>query len=130
MYSFIEELTVAPTKRDNLDQSQYISIKVTIAEMVFPLKVTPQEEETTRRAAKWINDKITQYRDRFQVDDRKMLLAMCALQLATELFEQENSQHLQDQQVTDGVARLYQLLVDGQQETDTSSANVDPHPTS
>lgn len=94
----------------SLAQQETLSIKVTIAEMVFPLKIHPDEEEVTRRAAKWINERIIHYRDQFQIKDKSMLLAMCALQLGTELFSQEATHHMVDQELHEGIARLHHLV--------------------
>lgn len=63
-----------------------ISIKVSIANRIYPLKVKISEEEVVRKAVKLINDKIKDYEDNFSVRDKQDLLAMCAIQLATEVI--------------------------------------------
>lgn len=62
-----------------------LSIKVTIANRVYPLKVSVREEEAIRKAAKLISGKTKEYEEQYAVRDKQDLLAMCALQLATEL---------------------------------------------
>jgi cell division protein ZapA len=49
-----------------------------------------EEEEGVRKATKLINDKIKDYEENFAVRDKQDLLAMCALQLATEMVKSEN----------------------------------------
>jgi hypothetical protein len=40
-----------------------ISIKINIADRVYPLKVNMEEEEIIRRAAKLINDRVKEYQE-------------------------------------------------------------------
>lgn len=63
-----------------------ISIKISLANRVYPLKVQFEEEENVRNAVKLINEKIKDYEDSFAVRDKQDLLAMCAIQLATEIL--------------------------------------------
>ncbi|MFM6977066.1 MAG: cell division protein ZapA, partial [Sphingobacteriaceae bacterium] len=47
-----------------------ISIKINIADRVYPLKINQEEEEVIRRAAKLINDRIKEYQDSYAVRDK------------------------------------------------------------
>lgn len=58
-----------------------LSIKINIANRVYPLTVKSQEEEGIRKTAKMINDKIKLYEQDYAVKDKQDLLAMCALEL-------------------------------------------------
>jgi cell division protein ZapA (FtsZ GTPase activity inhibitor) len=40
-----------------------ISIKITISDRIYPLKVNVEEEEIVRRAAKIINERIKDYQE-------------------------------------------------------------------
>ena len=42
-----------------------ISIKINIADRVYPLKINMEEEEVVRRAAKLINDRIKELQDKY-----------------------------------------------------------------
>lgn len=64
------------------------SIKVNIMNRPYPLLVRPEEEEAVRNAAKLINDRIKQYKDRFSVQDEMDLVIMCCLELATDNLNQ------------------------------------------
>lgn len=66
---------------------QKLSIKVNIANRIYPLKIDRHEEEGVRKAAKLINEKVKQFENDFAVKDKQDLLAMCALQFATEANE-------------------------------------------
>lgn len=62
-----------------------LSIKVTISNRVYPLKIARVEEERVRKAAKLVNDRIKEYEQQFAGSDKFDHVAMCALQMATEL---------------------------------------------
>jgi cell division protein ZapA len=61
-----------------------ISIKVNIGTRTYPLSVKPEEEEVIRLAAKNINDSIKNLQENYAVKDVQDLLAMTALQMATQ----------------------------------------------
>lgn len=61
-----------------------ISIKVNIGTRTYPLSVKPEEEEVIRMAAKNINESIKNLQENYAVKDVQDLLAMTALQLATQ----------------------------------------------
>ena len=61
-----------------------LSIKVNIANRIYPLKINRDEEESIRLAAKTINDILKDYEENYAVRDKQDLLAMCALKFATE----------------------------------------------
>ena len=64
------------------------SIKVNIMNRPYPLLVNADEEENVRNAAKLINDRIKQFKDRFSVQDDLDLVIMCCLELATDNINQ------------------------------------------
>jgi cell division protein ZapA (FtsZ GTPase activity inhibitor) len=87
-----------------------ISIKINIADRVYPLKVSMDEEEVIRRAAKLINDRIKDYQENYEVRDKQDLLAMSVLHYATAALTAEKKQVDGDTQVADKVYQLDQLL--------------------
>ena len=60
-----------------------LSIKINIANRVYPLTIKREEEERIRRTAKMINDRIKQYENDYAVKDKQDLLAMCALEFGS-----------------------------------------------
>lgn len=66
-----------------------LSIKVNIANRIYPLKINREEEESIRLAAKSINDILKDYEENYAVRDKQDLLAMCALKFATEAVKGE-----------------------------------------
>ena len=60
-----------------------LSIKLNIANRVYPLTIKREEEEAIRKTARMINDKIKEYESDYAVKDKQDLLAMCALEYGT-----------------------------------------------
>ena len=83
-----------------------ISIKVSIGTRTYPLSVNPEEEELIRAAAKNVNENIKTLQENYAVKDIQDLLAMTALQMATQLLNRK-----QDIPVNDGrLAEIEQML--------------------
>jgi cell division protein ZapA (FtsZ GTPase activity inhibitor) len=89
-----------------------ISIKINIADRVYPLKVNTEEEEIIRRAAKLINDRIKDYQENYAVKDKQDLLSMCVLHYATTSLKAEKQVLVEDTEVTEKVYQLDQMLSD------------------
>lgn len=89
-----------------------ISIKINIADRVYPLKVNMEEEELIRRAAKLINDRIKEYQESYAVRDKQDLLSMCVLHYATTTLKAEKKVMHEDTDVAEKVYQLDQLLTD------------------
>jgi len=87
-----------------------ISIKINIADRVYPLKVNIEEEEIIRRAAKLINDRIKEYQENYAVRDKQDLLSMCVLHYATSALKVEQRSSSEDTEVSERVYQLDGLL--------------------
>ncbi len=87
-----------------------ISIKINIADRVYPLKINTEEEEIIRKAAKLINDRIKDYQENYAVRDKQDLLSMCVLHYATATLKAEKKMVDEDTGVADKVYQLDQLL--------------------
>ncbi|HKL91892.1 MAG: cell division protein ZapA [Bacteroidales bacterium] len=70
------------------------TINLLIADKYYPLKIKRSEEELVRKAARLINDRIAQYRNRFNMEtsglETKDLLAMAACQIALMALKAED----------------------------------------
>lgn len=62
---------------------QTLKIKVNIAQRVYPLTIRRNEEERIRKAVAAINEAVRRFEERYAVQDKQDVLAMCALQFAT-----------------------------------------------
>ncbi|OBX21101.1 MULTISPECIES: cell division protein ZapA [Bizionia] len=65
--------------------SEKLKIKLSIANRVYPLTITPSQEEGLRKAAKNIEAMIKQFEQSYSVQDKQDVLAMCALQFASQV---------------------------------------------
>lgn len=79
-----------------------LSIKVSIAGRTYPLTIKRSEEEVIRKAAKKVDDAVNVFRDNYAVKDKQDLLAMAALQMATQALkgapEEDQSEILKELQ--------------------------------
>ena len=73
---------------------EQLSIKVQVAERFYPLKIKRQDEEKIRKAAKLINDRVLQYKQRYTDKDAQDFMAMAALQFVINLLDCEQQQNV------------------------------------
>jgi hypothetical protein len=69
-----------------------LTIRVNIVDRYYPLKIDRKDEEKIRKAAKKINDTVTQYQKLYESKDGQDFLAMVAIQFVTRLVEAEEHQ--------------------------------------
>ena len=74
--------------------NEMLSIKVQVAERFYPLKIKRQDEEKIRKAARLINDKVLQYKQRYTDKDTQDFMAMAALQFVINLLDCEQQQNV------------------------------------
>jgi cell division protein ZapA (FtsZ GTPase activity inhibitor) len=107
VYCVAEEVT--QVKQAHMGE---ISIKINIADRVYPLKVDMEEEEIIRRAAKLINDRIKEFQENYAVRDKQDLLSMCVLHYATSTLKAEQKVMQEDTTVAEKVHQLDEILTD------------------
>jgi cell division protein ZapA len=83
-----------------------LKIKISIADRVYPLTVDASQEEGLRSASKKIDSMIKQFEENYAVRDKQDVLAMCALQFASQV-EQSNIKSDVDQ--TEALEKLIKL---------------------
>jgi cell division protein ZapA len=83
-----------------------LKIKISIADRVYPLTVELMQEEGLRSASKKIDVMIKQFEENYAVRDKQDVLAMCALQFASQV-ENKNVDNAIDG--SDTMARLTKL---------------------
>lgn len=64
--------------------SDKLNIKISIADRVYPLTIEHSQEEGLRSASKKIDVMIKQFEQSYAVRDKQDVLAMCALQFASQ----------------------------------------------
>lgn len=87
-----------------------ISIKINIADRLYPLTIDMEEEEAIRKAAKLINDRLKEYQESYSVRDKQDLLSMAVLHYATTAYKAEQRLQSEDTSVGKKIAELDELL--------------------
>jgi cell division protein ZapA (FtsZ GTPase activity inhibitor) len=83
-----------------------ITIKVSISNRVYPLKIKFSEEENVRKAAALINDKIKEFEENYAVRDKQDLLAMSCLQFATSVVNNEGKKNIESEGVEEKLKEI------------------------
>ncbi|PIE86039.1 MAG: cell division protein ZapA [Bacteroidia bacterium] len=78
-----------------MDRDGKLSINVKIYDRFYPLKIEIADEEKIRKAAKIINEKVVQYKQRYTSKDIQDFLSMVALQFVTKVIECEEKQDVE-----------------------------------
>ncbi|WP_264559334.1 cell division protein ZapA [Flavobacterium sp. N2270] len=68
---------------------EQLKIKLSIADRVYPLTIDSAQEEGLRSASKKIDDMIKQFEQSYAVRDKQDVLAMCALQFASQVEQKQ-----------------------------------------
>ena len=89
-----------------------LSIKLTIANRVYPLSIKWNDEENVRKATKLIENSIKEYEENYSVRDKQDLLAMCALQFANQVVSDEGKFVSEDSSIEDKLVEIDQELGD------------------
>jgi cell division protein ZapA (FtsZ GTPase activity inhibitor) len=92
--------------------SELNSVKVSIGNRTYPLRVSKEEEEKVQQAAQAINKRLKEFEDSYAVKDKQDLLAMCALQFATEAMANQKQDKKAGQNETAGQVDYLNLLID------------------
>jgi len=87
-----------------------LKIKISIADRVYPLTISPSQEEGLRLAAKRIEVMIKKFEQSYAVRDKQDVLAMCALQFAAQVEQKEIDKSSDTHQTESRLAALNRLL--------------------
>ena len=90
--------------------SEKLKIKLSIANRVYPLTIEAQQEEGLRKAAKNIDAMIKQFEQSYSVRDKQDVLAMCALQFASQLEQKSIDKEHVDERLEEKLVALNDLL--------------------
>lgn len=87
-----------------------LKIKISIADRVYPLTVEPVQEEGLRSASKKIDVMIKQFEESYAVRDKQDVLAMCALQFASQVEQKQIDNAIDGEETIERIKRLNSLL--------------------
>ncbi len=90
-----------------------LKIKLSIADRVYPLTISPSQEEGLRLATKKIEEMIKKFEQSYAVRDKQDVLAMCALQFAAQV-EQKQIDKSSDTQETEAKLKALDRLLQEQ----------------
>jgi len=85
-------------------------IKLSIADRVYPLTIDPAQEEGLRKATKEIEVMVKQFEQSYAVRDKQDVLAMCALQFASQVTQKTIDEDSVSEETSARLQRLTQLL--------------------
>jgi len=89
-----------------------LKIKISIADRVYPLTVDFSQEEGLRSASKKIDAMIKQFEENYAVRDKQDVLAMCALQFASQVEQKQIDNVINGNETIDRLNKLNSLLDD------------------
>ncbi|AXB55178.1 MULTISPECIES: cell division protein ZapA [Flavobacterium] len=87
-----------------------LKIKISIADRVYPLTVEPAQEEGLRSASKKIDAMIKQFEENYAVRDKQDVLAMCALQFASQVEQKQIDNAIDGEETIERIKKLNLLL--------------------
>lgn len=92
------------------EKNETVNMNVTIAERSYPLKVLKSEEEKISKAAKLVNERISEYRQTFKGNDKQDYLAMCLLNFAVENLNTQSESQQSYRSIENKISELEQIL--------------------
>ena len=92
--------------------NEKLKIKLSIADRVYPLTIDPEQEEGLRSATKTIDKLIKQFEKSYAVRDKQDVLAMCALQFASQVEQKSIDKESDNTLVKERLTILNSLLED------------------
>jgi cell division protein ZapA len=89
-----------------------LKIKLSIADRVYPLTVDLSQEEGLRSASKKIDAMIKQFEENYAVRDKQDVLAMCALQFASQVEQKQVDNSIDGTATLERLKKINDLLFD------------------
>nr|WP_315152929.1 cell division protein ZapA [uncultured Flavobacterium sp.] len=87
-----------------------LKIKISIADRVYPLTVDASQEEGLRSASKKIDIMIKQFEENYAVRDKQDVLAMCALQFASQVEQKQIDNAMNGSETIDRLQKINAIL--------------------
>jgi cell division protein ZapA len=87
-----------------------VSIKVKIVDRIYPLRVPVAEEQYVRQAAMHIDQRLKDMKDQYGIQENKDLLAMVALELATDNAKHKAGNWIEDNGLTEKIEHIDGLI--------------------
>tara|TARA_B100001778_G_C18079831_1_gene402458 strand:- start:238 stop:528 length:291 start_codon:yes stop_codon:yes gene_type:complete len=90
--------------------SKKLSIKLHIANRIYPLKIDRSSEEYIRNAVKKIEKRLKFYEDNYAIKDKQDLLAMCLIEYASKSESINNKTIVEDNGLIEKLTNIQTIL--------------------
>ena len=87
-----------------------LSIKLHIANRIYPMKIERKSEEFIRNAVKKIEERLKFYEENYAIKDKQDLLAMCLIEYASKFESVNNEKVVGDDGLNEKLAKIDSLL--------------------
>ena len=87
-----------------------LSIKLHIANRIYPMKIERKSEEFIRNAIKTIEERLKFYEENYAIKDKQDLLAMCLIEYASKFESINNKKVVEDDGITEKLQEIESLL--------------------
>ena len=81
-----------------------------IAGRNYPITIERNEEESIRKAAKHINEKMIEYEKKYNLKDKEYLLGMISLFFASQHLELQHTSEYDNSNMTDRLEKIDKLI--------------------
>ena len=89
-----------------------LSIKINIANRIYPMKIERKSEEYIRNAVKQIEGRLKYYEENYAIKDKQDLLAMCLIEYASKFESLNNKNVVEDDGLTEKLSEIETILND------------------
>ena len=87
-----------------------LSIKLHVANRIYPMKIERKSEEFIRNAIKQIEGRLKFYEENYAIKDKQDLLAMCLIEYASKFESVNNEKVVDDNGLNEKLAKIEALL--------------------
>ena len=87
-----------------------LSIKLHIANRIYPMKIERKSEEYIRNAVKQIEGRLKYYEENYAIKDKQDLLAMCLIEYASKFESVNNKNVVEDDGFTEKLTEIEAIL--------------------
>ena len=87
-----------------------LSIKLHIANRIYPMKIERESEEYIRNAVKQIEGRLKFYEENYAIKDKQDLLAMCLIEYASKFESVNNKNVVEDDGFTEKLTVIEAIL--------------------
>ena len=87
-----------------------LSIKLHVANRIYPMKIERKSEEFIRNAIKQIEGRLKFYEENYAIKDKQDLLAMCLIEYASKFESIHNEKVVADDGLNEKLAKIDSLL--------------------